>query len=269
VAANLRAFEWGRAAAHDPEAVRRLATREQGAQVIELKRPTDSLAEIVARRVQYLTAYQNAAYAQRYEALVSRVRRVESERIAGATQLAEAVARNYFKLLAYKDEYEVARLHADPAFRARLAAQFEGIDGRPLRLYFHLAPPLLAPRDPATGLPRKLRFGPWILPLFALMVKRRFLRGTPLDPFGYTAERKAERALIVEYEQLIEELLEKLAPDTHALAVQLASLPEEIRGFGHVKARAIDAVRTKREALLARLRGGKAAQVIKLPARAA
>jgi indolepyruvate ferredoxin oxidoreductase len=269
VEANKRAFEWGRAAAHDLEAVRKAAASEQGAQVIELKRAATSLEEIVAKRVEFLTGYQNAAYAKRYADLVERVRRVESDRIVGSTKLAEAVARNYFKLLAYKDEYEVARLHADPAFRAKLAAQFEGVDGKPYKLNFHLAPPLLARPDPATGIPRKRRFGPWMLHVFAALAKLKFLRGTALDPFGRTAERRAERAAIADYERLIDELLAKLAPGNHDLAVQLASLPEEIRGFGHVKARAQAAVAEKRARLLAQWRGERTAQVIRLPAKAA
>jgi indolepyruvate ferredoxin oxidoreductase len=269
VEANKRAFEWGRAAAHDLEAVKKAAAREQGAQVIELKRTATSLDEIVARRVEFLTGYQSAAYAKRYADLVARVRRVESDRLAGATRLAEAVARNYFKLLAYKDEYEVARLHADPAFRAKLAAQFEGVDGKPYKLNFYLAPPLLAKPDPATGVAKKMRFGPWMMTVFALLSKLKFLRGTPFDLFGRTAERKAERALIGEYERLVDELLAKLSADNHALAVQLAGLPEEIRGFGHIKERNLAAVRAKWTDLRARLHGQPSAQVIKMPVKAA
>jgi indolepyruvate ferredoxin oxidoreductase len=265
VEANKRAFEWGRAAAHDLDAVRKVAWP---AQVIELKRTASSLDEIVARRVEFLTAYQNAAYARRYADLVERVRRVESDRL-GATKLAEAVARSYFKLLAYKDEYEVARLHADPAFRAKIAAQFEGVDGKPYKLNFHLAPPLLARVDPATGKPRKLRFGPWMLGVFTVLAKLRFLRGTAFDVFGATAARRTERALIGEYEALVDELLGKLAADNHAVAVQLASLPEEIRGFGHVKARNLERVRGEWTELLARFRGQHSAQVIRMPAKVA
>jgi indolepyruvate ferredoxin oxidoreductase len=269
VEANKRAFEWGRAAAHELEAVKRAAFPDQSAQVIELRRVATSLEDIVAKRVEFLTGYQNAAYAKRYSDLVERVRRVESDRLHGSTRLAEAAARYYFKLLAYKDEYEVARLQSDPAFRARLAAQFEGVDGKDFKLNFHLAPPILAKPDPQTGVPKKMQFGPWMASVFTLLAKFKGLRGTAFDIFGRTEERKTERALIVEYEQLIDELLAKLSADNHALAVQLASLPEEIRGYGHVKERHLAAVRTKWADLLARLRGQQTAQVIKMPVKAA
>jgi indolepyruvate ferredoxin oxidoreductase len=269
VESNKRAFEWGRAAAHDPEAVKRIALPDQSAQVIELRRTATSLEEIVAKRVEFLTGYQNAAYARRYADLVERVRRVESDRLHGATKLAEAVARYYFKVLAYKDEYEVARLHSDPAFRARLAAQFEGVDGKDFKINFHLAPPMLAKPDPKTGVPKKMRFGPWMMSAFRVLAKMKGLRGTAFDIFGRTPERRAERALIVEYEELVDELLAKLTAENHALTIQLASLPEEIRGFGHIKERNLAAARTKRNELLARLRGQVSAQVIKMPVKAA
>jgi indolepyruvate ferredoxin oxidoreductase len=269
VDANKGAFEWGRAAAHDIEAVKRAALPEPSAQVIELKRAATSLEDLVAKRVEHLTGYQDTAYAKRYADLVERVRRVESDRLHGATRLAEAVARCYFKVLAYKDEYEVARLHVDPAFHARLAAQFEGVDGKAFKLNFHLAPPLLARPDPQNGVPRKMTFGPWMKGAFGLLAKLRFLRGTGFDPFGRTAERRAERALIGEYEQLVDELLARLNADNHALAIQLASLPEEIRGFGHVKERNLAAVRAKWAELLGRLRGQQSAQVIRMPVKAA
>ena len=269
IEANKRAFEWGRATAHDLEAVRRAALPEQSAQVIELKRTATSLEDIVAKRVEFLTGYQNAAYAKRYADVVERVRRVESDRLHGTTKLAEAVARYYFKLLAYKDEYEVARLQSDPAFRARLAAQFEGIDGKNFQLNFHLAPPLLAKPDPQTGVAKKMRFGPWMMTVFALLARLKGLRGTAFDIFGHTTERRAERALIGEYEQLVDELLGKLSAENHALAIEMARLPEEIRGFGHVKERNLAATRAKWAELLARLRGQQTAQVIKMPVKAA
>jgi indolepyruvate ferredoxin oxidoreductase len=259
--ANKRAFEWGRAAAHDPEAVRRAAGG--AAQVIELKR-APTLEEIVARRAEFLTGYQNAAYAQRYRDLVSRVRRVESDRLQ-STKLAEAVARYYFKLLAIKDEYEVARLHSDPAFREKIAAMFEG----GYRLGFHLAPPLLAKADPLTGRPRKMRLGPWVMTAFGVLAKLKVLRGTVFDVFGRTEERRTERLLIAEYEQLVDEVLGALAADNHAAAVELAGIPEEIRGYGHVKARHLERARARQAELLARFRGRADAQVIRMPAKAA
>jgi indolepyruvate ferredoxin oxidoreductase len=266
VDANKRAFDWGRATAHDADAVRRQIAPTP---VIELKRAGAgvSLDELVARRVEFLTAYQNAAYAKRYADLVERVRKVESDRLHGSTKIAEAVARYYFKLLAVKDEYEVARLHSDPAFRAKIAAQFDG----DYKLNFHLAPPLLTKPDPVTGKVKKISFGPWMLTAFGVLARLKFLRGTALDVFGRTHERRTERALIGEYEQLVEEILARLAADNQAVALELASIPEEIRGYGHVKERHLTAARAKWAALLARLRGqtGQTAQVIAMPVRAA
>ena len=268
IAANQRAFEWGRVAAHDLDAVKRAAYPEQhAAQVIELKRAS-TLEEAIAKRVDFLAAYQNAGYAQRYVDLVERVRKVESDRLQ-STKLAEAVARYYFKLMAYKDEYEVARLHSDPAFRAKIASQFEGVAGRDYTLNFYLAPPLLAKVDPDTGVPRKMRFGPWMMSAFGVLAKLKFLRGTAFDVFGYSEERKTERALIGEYEKLIDELLGKLNADSHAVAVQLASIPEDIRGYGHVKEHSLRAARAKWAELLAKLRGQGSAQVIHMPVKAA
>jgi len=262
VEANRRAFSWGRAAAFDAAAVRGIAFP---AQVIEFKRAPGSVAELASRRADFLTAYQDAAYARRYTELVDRVRRVESDRLNGATQLAEAVARYYFKLLAYKDEYEVARLHADPAFHQSIAAQFEG----PYRLNYYLAPPLLARRDPNSGVARKRRFGPWVGKVFTRLARLKFLRATPFDPFGYTQERRTERALIREYESMIDEVLSRLDARNHALAVELAWLPEHIRGYGHVKAASIQTAREQRTQLLEQLRGHQPARVIPIHPRAA
>ena len=264
VDANKKAFEWGRAAAHDAEAVRRAAFPDTAGNIVELKRFASSLDDIVARRTEFLTGYQNAAYAQRYADLVERVRRVESDRVQ-SSRVTEAVARNYFKLLACKDEYEVARLHADPSFRARIASQFEGS----YRLNFHLAPPLLAKPDPRTGKAKKVTFGPWMLTAFGVLAKLKFLRGTAFDLFGYTAERRSERALIGEYEALVDELLARLATDNHGVALQLAGLPDEIRGYGHVKAESLAKARIRWSELLARFRGQTSAQVIRMPQRAA
>jgi indolepyruvate ferredoxin oxidoreductase len=262
IQANQRAFAWGRAAAQDAAAVRRSAFP---AQVIEFKRTSRSLAELVTRRVEFLTGYQNAAYARRYSALVDRVRRVESDRLNGSTRLAEAVARYYFKLLAYKDEYEVARLHSDPEFGQKIAAQFEG----PYRLNYYLAPPFMARRDPHTGVARKRRFGPWLATAFSVLARLKFTRGTPFDPFGYSDERRTERALIGEYETMVDEVLGRLDASNHALAIELTSLPERVRGFGHVKDASLQAVREQREQLLTRLRGQQPGRVIPIHPRAA
>src|SRR5262249_12925549 len=153
---------------------------------------------------------------------------------ANATALTEAVARYYFKILAYKDEYEVARLYTSGAFQKQVDATFEGEN---LRYTFHLAPPILGRKDPNTGLPKKTSFGPWMMKAFGVLAKLKSLRGTAFDIFGYSAERRTERRLIGEYETMIAEILAKLSPRNHALAVALAAIPEKIRGYGHVKAR--------------------------------
>ena len=247
VESNHAAFEWGRRAAHDLAAVEALTTTEQ---VIRIARkPT--LDELLARRVEFLTAYQDAAYAQRYRGFVERVRTAEAP--LGSTRLTEAVARYLFKLMAYKDEYEVARLHADPAFHAGLATQFEGS----FKLSYHLAPPLLA-RKNAQGEPQKRAYGPWMLGVFRLLARLKGLRGSAFDPFGRSEERRTERALIDEYRADVEALLPGLSAERLALAVEIASLPEGVRGYGHVKARHLAEARTRREALLARWRETRA-----------
>ena len=245
VESNLRTFAWGRLAAHDLGAVE-AAAGPMMARASEADIAT-TLDEVVARRSAFLTAYQDAAYAERYTTLVAQVAALERERAKGLTGLAAAVARGYFRLLAYKDEYEVARLYTDGAFRAKLEAQFEGN----YRLSFHLAPPLLAPRDPDTGKLKKRTFGPWVFQAFKLLAHFKGLRGTPWDPFGRTAERRRERALIGEYEALVAELLERLAPENHALAVEIAGACEQIRGFGHVKERNIAQAKAREAELVA------------------
>jgi indolepyruvate ferredoxin oxidoreductase len=229
---NLRAFDWGRAAAHDLAAVLRgLDATVAAPAAAAAPVPGDSLAALVASRAAYLVGYQGEALAQRYRALVERVRAAEEACRSGSTALAEAVARNYFRLLAVKDEYEVARLHRDPQMRARIAAQFSGR----YRIRYHLAPPLLAPRDRSTGRPRKLRLGAWMGGVFAVLARLKFLRGGWLDPFGHTEERRIERALCAEYEAIVGELVAGLRPERLALALRLADLPDMVRGYGHVK----------------------------------
>ncbi|HXI36912.1 MAG TPA: DUF6537 domain-containing protein, partial [Burkholderiales bacterium] len=242
---NIKSFLWGRRAAVDLERVRRIATP---AEVIPIDQHfSRNLDELIERRAKFLADYQNAAYADKYKSLVDRVRRVEQEK-AGSSKLAEAVARYYHKLLAYKDEYEVARLHANGEFEKKIADMFEG----DYRTYYYLAPPLFAKTDPLTGEPRKMRFGGWMKGVFKVLSRLKFLRGTAFDPFGRTEERRMERELIREYEQTLEQLLAGLSPQNHAGAVELASLPEEIRGFGHIKKRNVEAVRRKRQELLER-----------------
>ncbi|MFG1401186.1 indolepyruvate ferredoxin oxidoreductase family protein [Xanthobacter sediminis] len=255
VAMNQAAFLWGRRAAHDLSAVEAVAA-PKGEARSDARRLSASLDEIIARRVEELTRYQDAAYAARYRLLAERARRREAEAAPGRSGLAEAVARGFFKLMAYKDEYEVARLYADGDFRRQVDAAFEGN----LKLEFHLAPPLFARPDPQTGEPRKLSFGPWMLKALALLAKLRGLRGTPLDIFGYGAERRMERALIADYERLMDEVLAGLDRDNHALATALAAIPEKIRGYGPVKARHLAAAKAEEAELLARFRAPPAAR---------
>jgi indolepyruvate ferredoxin oxidoreductase len=244
---NKAAFEWGRRCVHDLAGV---MAQFRTASVIQfVKRP--SLDEIVTRRVEFLTGYQDAAYAARYLAFVENVREAEVRVAGSAGALSEAVARYLFKLMAYKDEYEVARLHTDPAFTQKIADMFEG----DVKLVHHLAPPLIA-RTNARGELTKQPFGPWMRSAFRLLARMKGLRGTALDVFGRTEERRTERALIAEYRACIEELLRALGRDNLALAAEIARIPEEIRGFGHVKARHLAAARTKWAALMQRWRAG-------------
>ncbi len=247
VEANKRAFLWGRRAAHDMAAVERAVSPKAPPLSHQ---PSHSLAEMIERRVADLTAYQNRAYGARYRKLVERVGNTERDKTPGQTGLTEAVARYYFKLLAIKDEYEVARLFAAPEFRQKLAEQFEG----DFSLSYHLAPPLLAQRDPETGHLKKREFGPWLGRLFPLLAKLKGLRGTPLDPFGHTAERRKERQLIADYEAIIAEVLRGLTPANHAITVELAAIPEKIRGFGHVKEAHIQRAKACEADLLAQFR---------------
>jgi indolepyruvate ferredoxin oxidoreductase len=246
---NKTAFEWGRHAAEHWAKVEALLAP---AQVIEFRK-RETLETLVARRVEFLTAYQNAAYAERFRALVERVRVAEAP--LGKTALAEAVARGLFKLMAYKDEYEVARLHAETGFREKVAAQFEG----DFKIHYHLAPPLIA-RHNDKGELVKRKFGPATIHLFRVLARLKGLRGTPLDIFGRSQERRTERALIDEYRQTVLELVERLAPANHALALEIARLPEQVKGYGHVKARNLAAVRPQWDGLLAQWRGGAGQQ---------
>lgn len=238
---NQQAFLWGRRAAHDLAAVEKVAAPK----VVEAPH-CSTLEEIVADRAQRLTDYQNAAYAERYRELVERVRKVDTD---AEQRLSKAVARYYFKLLAYKDEYEVARLYSDATFRKQLEAQFEG----DYRLQFHLAPSWLSKPDAVTGEPRKRSFGPWMLKAFGILARFKFLRGSVLDPFGHSAERRLERELIEEYEANVAYLLGELNAGNYRTAVALAEIPEQIRGYGHVKEAALAKAREQASQLKARL----------------
>ena len=249
---NIAAFRYGRRAAVDPAALEALIAPRPQAENDSL-RLSQSFAETVERRVAFLTAYQNKRYARRYRNLVEKLRAAEAEKAPGQCALSEAVARYLFKLMAYKDEYEVARLYSDTSFVERVRSTFDGDD---LRLEFHLAPPLLARRDPVTGEPKKMSFGPWMLKLLGVLARFRVLRGTPFDPFGYTDERRSERQLIADYEALLETIVAELTPANHQIAVALAAIPEKIRGFGPVKARHLAAAKAEEAALREQFRAG-------------
>jgi indolepyruvate ferredoxin oxidoreductase len=236
VAANQAAFRWGRCAAVDLASV----TAKAGL------RPARTEAASPDMLAAELVRYQGRAYARRYRRLVEATREAQSRIAPNDPTLTETVARCFYKLLAYKDEYEVARLYASAEFRRSLRAQFEG----DVKLQFHLAPPLLAKRDPATGHLKKTTFGGWLLPAFHLLARLKFLRGTALDPFGSSAERQAERQLIADYEADIQEILATLRPDNLATAIDLAALPDTIKGYGHVKERSMRAADLRRRELL-------------------
>jgi indolepyruvate ferredoxin oxidoreductase len=243
---NLTAFALGRHYAVHPDAVQALLPQSATAQAPQ------TLDAIIERRVKVLTAYQDQAYAKRYSDAVNRIRGVEAERIPGKQELAETVARNLFKLMAIKDEYEVARLFTDGSFARQIASTFSG----DVKLEFHLAPPLLGKRDPGTGLPVKSTFGPWMMRAFRMLAGLKGLRGSVFDIFGYTAERKRERALIGEYLAVLDEVMAGLTPQNHALAVEIAALPDRIRGFGHIKERSVSAAKQEEAALLQKYRNG-------------
>jgi indolepyruvate ferredoxin oxidoreductase len=246
---NLAAFNWGRRAAAEPELIATM--------VGELKAPnnelkiSETLDEVIERRVKFLNQYQNGRYARRYRTQVQRVREAEEKAVPGSTALTDAAARSLFKLMAYKDEYEVARLYTDGHFERQVASAFEGEN---LRYEFHMAPPILARKDPATGLPKKMSFGPWMMKAMRVLARFRVLRGTPLDVFGYSHERRTERGLIREFEARIDEIVAKLNADNHAVAVGLATIPQKIRGFGHVKERNLKTAKAEEADLLAKFR---------------
>ncbi len=245
--ANQRAFRWGRRAAVDLNAVERAASP---AQTVTLQMP-ESLATLVRRRVDFLTGYQNAGYAAQYAALVDEVKAAEAK-LGKTDKLAKAVANALFKLMAYKDEYEVARLYTDRQFTDKLEQQFEG----KLTLKFNLAPPRLSKKD-GKGHLVKAEYGSWMFKAFAVLARFKGLRGTRLDPFGYTAERRMERQLIADYRSLVTSLLATLDADKLALATEIAALPMQVRGFGHVKEAAVARYRVALEQAMQRYRDGQ------------
>ncbi|HHA2974221.1 TPA: indolepyruvate ferredoxin oxidoreductase family protein [Stenotrophomonas maltophilia] len=257
--------EWGATAAPrntgDERELRGLPTHGGDVAFLPLDdaRLSRSLDEMIERRSAFLTDYQDAAYANRYRTLVERVRATEAERIGGSTALTETVARYLFKLMAYKDEYEVARLYTSGDFQRRLQQQFEG----DYQLRFHLAPPLFAKKDEQGRLQKK-EYGPWMFKAFGLLAKLKFLRGGRFDVFGRTGERRMERKLIGDYEATVQLLLDGLDDDRLALAVEIASVPEHIRGFGHVKEAHFEQAKAREAALLAQWRNPKALHIVQV-----
>jgi indolepyruvate ferredoxin oxidoreductase len=247
---NQNAFMWGRRAAFNMAKVTEIAMPVKVVDDTDRHRElSKSPEERVERRVVSLTGYQSAAYAKKYLSLIKQVQEADIKLNGTVGKLTEAAAKYYYKLMAYKDEYEVARLYTDGQFLAQLKHDFEG----EVKLKFNLAPPLLAKRDPETGQLKKQEFGAWILPVFKGLAKMKMLRGTPLDIFGYTAERKMERQLVRDYKKLIEGLLPKLTATNYDVVVELASLPEHIRGYGHVKEKHFTAVKKREAELLSSL----------------
>ena len=238
VKSNLQAFQWGRLAALDMARVQRQASPET---VVTLKMP-ESLDALCAKRADFLKAYKNQAYADSYLQFMAKVRQGAGG-VAPADAFTKAVARSLFKLMAYKDEYEVARLHTDPSMKQAIAAQFEGN----YSLSYHLAPPTL---DGSKGVPLKKRFGPWMGKAFMVLARLKFLRGTALDLFGRTAERRTERALAGEFMAGVEQVLAGLTPATQEAALAFAALPMTIRGYGHVKEASLRKARVQWAALL-------------------
>ncbi|MDN5926239.1 MAG: indolepyruvate ferredoxin oxidoreductase family protein [Hyphomicrobiales bacterium] len=256
VAMNVAAFRWGRRAAHNPEFVRTIVEKARGG--ASDRKLAEGLDEIVEKRAAFLTAYQDRAYAERYRKRVALIRSAEEKAVPGSIVVAEAAARNLFKLMAIKDEYEVARLYTDGSFRKQLAAEFEHYD----KLEFHLAPPILNRRG-SDGRLRKSKFGPWMMKAFGVLAALKGLRGTAFDIFGYSEERRMERRLLAEYESDLDRIAGVLSPERIDAAAALASVPALIRGFGHVKAANATKAAGERERLTARfLHGLKAPDIL-------
>jgi indolepyruvate ferredoxin oxidoreductase len=262
---SLAAFKWGRMAVVDRAFVEAEIAKGQGS-VSELQRApqlsasaraiVDSVGaqgetkRLLEVRVPDLIDYQDEAYARRYADVVKRMAAAEQKAVPGKSGLAEAVARYLYKLMTYKDEFEVARLHTDPAFLAKLDAQFK----HGYTVKYNLAPPTISKRDPITGELQKRQFGPWMMTAFKMLAKFKGLRGGALDIFAKTEERRHERQLIEDYIKLVDEICAKLSPANHALAVELASIPDEIRGYGHVKERSLDTAKAAEASLLQQFR---------------
>jgi len=245
---NKAAFAWGRHAATDPDAVLTHLTGAVGADEAPV-RGADGFLAMLESRHERLRQYQDRAYADRYHWDVMVIADREEALFPGNIRLATAVAENLFKLMAYKDEYEVARLYTESRFLDRLNEEFEG----DFKLGFNLAPPLLARKDKTTGLPRKREYGPWVFSAFKVLARLKWLRGTLFDPFGYHADRRLERKLIEEYRSVLQKAVAQLSAENYDIVVELAEMPGRIRGYGHVKDRSVAAARTRTAELLEKL----------------
>ena len=223
---NTLAFNWGRLAAVDLATVQGFAVQEKPTDPDH--RLSESVSEMIDRRSRFLEEYQNQSYAHLYRQTMEKVR--QSEAMLGTDRLTKIIAQSLYRLMAYKDEYEVARLYSNGDFLQRLKQQFDGN----IKIVFHLAPPLLAKKD-AKGELQKMNFGPWMMSAFKLLAKFKFLRGTPFDIFGYSAERHLERQWIKDYQQAIDHVLATVTKDKIEQACSLMELPQKIRGYGHVK----------------------------------
>ncbi|MGE5389117.1 MAG: DUF6537 domain-containing protein, partial [Hyphomicrobiales bacterium] len=253
---NHSAFLWGRRAAHDMKSVE--AVVESLRRPTEAKQRSTALQDVIERRAAFLVDYQNEAYSAHYRARVDAIAKLEKARAPGSTELTEAVARYLFKLMAFKDEFEVSRLYTSDAFQRQLGETFEG----DLRLELHLAPPIpFLQRKTDFGGSRKITFGPWMFKVMKVLARLKWMRGSWFDITRFNNDRIVERRLLAEYEALIDELLVSLTAENHAAAVALARLPERIRGFGHVKANHIAAVEPERERLLAEFRSPAAVKL--------
>lgn len=257
VAFNLRALALGRIAVADSEWLASRMSPLDGAKPESSLQISETTTELVARRAEFLAKYQDRAYADHFRLRIQAMAAAERKAAPGQDALTRAAARSLFKLMAIKDEYEVARLYSSAEFRSKLSAQFTG----DYRLSVYLAPPLLSAKDPVTGLPRKRQFGPWIFPLFRVLASLRGLRRTMFDPFGYTAERKLERQLLAEYETVLDRIQSELTSDNHEAAVALANYPDRIRGYGHVKERSVPLAEAERDRRLAAFGAARGASV--------
>jgi indolepyruvate ferredoxin oxidoreductase len=256
---NKRTFDWGRYTAAEPERVLALAYGS------EPKRAPDTLPELIERRSRFLVEYQNEAYAARFRSLVDRVAAGERAAQPASTALALATARSYFRLLAYKDEYEVARLHTSADFLPELKRHF----GERFKIRFHFSAPLFERTDPATGRPRKREYGGWMLPVLRILARLKFLRGTPFDIFGRSRERRVERQLIADYERLVDEVLADLCPEKLEQAVAILGLAESIKGYGFIKDRSIERYRRELEQMRSRWNQSRPAPRAEVPVAAA